>query len=134
MGGNDISSSVAGDWDRDLARFLIDELNGLYDRLQDETAPDLPLHRSEALARMARFRTAAAWLPPSFAHHLASFLSLSNAQGSFQEDTFGAAALLLCMGRSTPDVERLFEALPAAVLRTLEVVGLRPSCDGLAAP
>jgi hypothetical protein len=113
---------------RDLVRFQIDEINGVYDGLTLSAGTDAHADRvARAQARIERMLQAARWLDKAFAREL---LAILREPLDEPEDAFGIAVLVLGLGLDSPAVRAWLSELAGPVRARLDELNLsRPVGD-----
>jgi len=119
---SEIGDEATACWDQEIARFLVDEINSLFDRLQDREDPAFAKHKCDALARIALFRTAGPWWSASLDGFFRGFLR--ERRHLMPEDAFGAAVLLFCGSASREERDTILGTLTPVVRHTLAELGL----------
>lgn len=110
------------EWQRELVRFQIDEINVVYDGLALSAGTDAhPDRVARATTRIGRRLRAASWLLGPFQRELRALLKEPL---DHPEDAFGIAALLLGLGLDSPEIRSWLARLDHNVRARLHEVGL----------
>lgn len=109
-------------WERELVAFQIDELNGIFDPLQDppRTGPRRQARFCEARARIDSILRVATWAPDVYLRHA---WAIAKEVRPEPEDHFGAAILLLALNSDAAPMRSWLASLPANVVTTARDLG-----------